>query len=230
MCTTATVAQITAAIEHTFNMMDKDLSDEFDKQRKEYDYWHAKIRESARLRQIVQNKLDELKKKRRERVELERQTRNLEQSTAELTAALKVRREAEGDDDATDDASQPRVLFDLKKYKTLFPDSFNISSGLSKEQAAYLAEMPSVEHLRKYVDAYDELNKEICDEIEVLKSKSVVLGEQYRRMVMACTGWSAEQVDAAAEGLLECVKDLNQDPVPEEEALEILMQDRGQDW
>ena len=66
--------------------------------------------------------------------------------------------------------------------------------------------------------------------VDSLKAKNAVLGQNYRRMVMACTGWTAEQVDEAAEGLTQCVKELNDNPVPEDEAIEILMRDRGQDW
>ncbi|EEP81388.1 hypothetical protein UREG_06253 [Uncinocarpus reesii 1704] len=224
------LAQITSAIEQSFNMVDKDLSDDLSKKQEEFDQWHAKIRESAKLRQIEQNELDELKKTSRERIELQRQTRNLEQSADELAATLKEMEDAEPSDNPVGDDPRQTPLFDLDGFNTLFPETFDASTGFSDEQRAYLSEQPSVEKLQAFLGAYEEHNQSIGEEIEILKSKNVVLGEQYRRMVMACTGWSAEQVDAAAEGLMECVKDLNQDPVPEEVALEILMQDRGQDW
>ncbi|WEW57018.1 transcriptional regulator swi6 [Emydomyces testavorans] len=226
----STLAQITSAIEQSFNMVDRDLSDDLGKKQEEFDHWHAKIRESAKLRQIEQNELDEVKKKARERVELQRQTRNLEQSADELASALNQSQGVGSCDSVEDSNSRRTALFDADRFNALFPETCDSSKGLSEEQMAYLSEQPSVDKLQALLEAYEEHNKSISEEIEVLKSKNVVLGEQYRRMVMACTGWSGEQVDAAAEGLMECVKDLNQDPMPEEVALEILMQDRGQDW
>ncbi|EER25516.1 transcriptional regulator swi6 [Coccidioides posadasii str. Silveira] len=226
----STIVQITSAIEESFSMVDKDLSDDLSQKQQEFDHWHAKIRESARLRQIEQNELDEIKRRARERVELQRQTRNLEQSADELAATLKEMQAVDASDGNAGGNSKRKAIFDADKFYALFPDTFDPSSELSDEQKSYLLEQPSPDQLQTLLEAYEEHNKNINEEIEVLKSKNVVLGEQYRRMVMACTGWSAEQVDAAAEGLMECVKDLNQDPMSEEMALEILMQDRGQDW
>ena len=130
---------------------------------------------------------------------------------------------------AVGDADKESGL-DIEEFEAIFPESFDPTSGLSEKQSAYLASLPSPEVLRKRISCYQGVNDELLAEVERLKSKNVVLGQNYRRMVMACTGWSAEQVDEAAEGLTQCVKELNDNPVPEDEAIEILMRDRGQDW
>lgn len=90
--------------------------------------------------------------------------------------------------------------------------------------------MPSVDLLKSRLKCYNSQVSTVGTEIERLKGKNVVLGENYRRMVVACTGWSVEEVDAAADGLTECIKDLNKNPLPEDAVIEILMKDRGQDW
>jgi hypothetical protein len=118
----------------------------------------------------------------------------------------------------------------MTEFEALFPETFDPTSGFSEKQVAYLKSLTSPEILQQRIKCYQDFNQEILAEVDHLKSKNVVLGQNYRRMVMACTGWTAEQVDEAAEGLTQCVKDLNDNPVPEDEAIEILMRDRGQDW
>ena len=222
------MAQVNAAIQKTLGSIDKDLSAALSKKQDEFDHWHSKIRESAKARQLEQKQLDEMKRKPRERVELDRQIKNLEESTQVLESALKkfpadettMQSEASGPDD-----------LDVARFESLFPEPFNpATDGFSSEQTAFLASLPSPSTLKLRIKSYDEHNASLRTEIEDLKSKNVVLGENYRRMVIACTGWSAEQVDEAADGLTECVRDLNENPLPEDVAIEILMKDRGQDW
>lgn len=219
-------------VEETLGGIDRELSSALSKKQEEFDHWHAKIRESAKARQIEQKQLDELKQRASERLELDRRIKNLERSSEELLEALK---DTHGD---SFDPSKGMVIgdadrdsgVDVTEFDRLFPDTFDPSAGFSEEQTAFLASLPSVELLKSRIKCYQEHNEEILAEVERLKSKNVVLGENYRRMVMACTGWTAEQVDEAAEGLTQCVKELNDNPVPEDEAIEILMKDRGQDW
>lgn len=204
------------------------------KKQEKFDHWHAKIRESAKARQIEQKQLDELKRRSSERVEVDRRIRNLERSSQDLLAILK---DMHGS--SFSQSSEPVVIGDADKdfgvdvteFEALFPATFDpASSGFSERQTAYLMSLPSSDVLSQRIKCYEEFNEGILSEVERLKSKNVVLGQNYRRMVMACTGWTAEQVDEAAEGLTECVKELNDNPVPEDEAIEILMRDRGQDW
>ncbi|KAI5297916.1 vesicle coat component, partial [Ascosphaera pollenicola] len=104
------------------------------------------------------------------------------------------------------------------------------STTFTPAQSADLSTLPSRAILKRILAAYTANNQHLMAEIDALKSKNVALGDTYRRIVMACTGWTAKQVDEAAEGLTECVKEINESPVPEEEAIEILMKERGQDW
>lgn len=231
-CLLATTAQVTAVIQETLGSFDKDLASNLTSKQEKFDHWHAKIRESAKARQIEQKQLDELKRMSIEKTETSRRLKNLEKSSAELLVVLK------GISADAVDLSKPVSLGDADKesgveiveFETLFPETFDATSGFSEAQVAYLRKLPSPEVLQQRVDCYRAFNKETVDEVESLKSKNVVLGQNYRRMVMACTGWSAEQVDEAAEGLTQCVKEINDNPVPEDEAIEILMRDRGQDW
>ncbi|KAL1850633.1 transcriptional regulator swi6 [Paecilomyces lecythidis] len=228
----ATIDQIRSLVEETLGTVDRDLTSTLSKKQEEFDHWHSKIRESAKARQIEQKQLDDLKQRATGRVELDRRIKNLERSAAELEAMLKNLDGAAFDPSrkiAIGDADMESGL-NSAQFDKLFPADFDPASGFSEEQKAFLASLPSVELLKAHVRSYKEHNGEILDEVERLKSKNVVLGQNYRRMVMACTGWSAEQVDEAAEGLTQCVKELNDHPVPEDEAIEILMQDRGQDW
>jgi len=173
-----------------------------------------------------------MKRKARERVELDRQIRNLERSSEELITSLK------GVHGNQLDLSRPMLIgdadnvseVDVDRFDKLFPDNFSASDGFSEQQIAFLALLPSAKFLKSRLKCYQEHNTDMLAEVECLKSKNVVLGENYRRMVIACTGWTAEQVDEAAEGLTECMKDLNENPLPEDVAIEILMKDRGQDW
>jgi hypothetical protein len=212
--------------------IDRSLSSDLSKKQQEFDHWHAKIRESAKARQIEQKQLDELRRKANERIELDRRIKNLERSSDELLASLKGLHGEHFEPSETlpvGDADRDSAV-NTNEFKALFPENFNPSNGFSEQQANFLATLPSRETLRNHIKCYRENNAEILNEVQRLKSKNVVLGENYRRMVMACTGWSAEQVDEAAEGLTQCVKDLNENPLPEDEAIEILMKDRGQDW
>ncbi|KAK2791784.1 transcriptional regulator swi6 [Onygenales sp. PD_12] len=227
-----TISQVTALVEQSFGSIDGELSTGLGKKQEEFDHWHNKIRESAKARQIEQKQLDDMKRRARERIELDRQIKNLERSSEELVTLLQnlegdqfdpSRRLSFGDADE-------KLGFDASRFNALFPEDFDASEGLSDSQTAFLASLPSIETLNSRLKCYHEHNDEICNEVESLKSKNVVLGENYRRMVIACTGWSAEQVDEAAEGLTECIKDLNENPLPEDVAIEILMKDRGQDW
>ncbi|KAL4927298.1 putative APSES transcription factor (MbpA) [Aspergillus undulatus] len=227
-----TTAQVTAIIQETLGSFDKDLASNLTTKQEKFDHWHAKIRESAKARQIEQKQLDALKHKSIDKTETSRRLKNLEKSSAELLVILK------GMPAGSVDASKPITLgdadkesgFEIVEFKSLFPENFDPASGFSEAQAAYLRKLPSPEILQQRLECYRAFNKETLDEVDALKSKNVVLGQNYRRMVMACTGWSAEQVDEAAEGLTQCVKELNDNPVPEDEAIEILMRDRGQDW
>lgn len=217
--------------------MDKELSANLAKKQEEFDEWQTKIRDSAKARQIEQDRLDEMKRRSRERVELNRRIKNIEQATRELEETVQ-KVEAEDELDGID-IHEPLKLgdadksadFDVDKFDALFPDDIDLDSSkpLSEEQTAFLNAL-SLPALQRRVKAYEDHNADLQSEIEQLKTKNVVLGENYRRMVMACTGWSAEKVDAAAEGLTACLKDLDENPLPEDVALEMLMKDRGQDW
>ncbi|KAG5289047.1 APSES transcription factor [Histoplasma ohiense] len=228
-----TISQVSSLVEQSFSSIDNELSSGLGKKQEEFEHWHNKIRESAKARQIEQKQLDDMKQRARDRIELDRQIKNLERSSEELTALLKS---IQGDQfnakilsiGNVDDA----LGFDMSQFNTLFPDDFDISTtgGFSDQQVAFLQSLPSIEILTSQLGCYREHNAEICKEVESLKSKNVVLGENYRRMVMACTGWTEKQVDDAADGLTECIKDLNEHPLPEDVAIEILMKDRGQDW
>ena len=212
--------------------IDRDLASTLAKKQEKFDHWHSKIRESAKARQIEQKQLDELKSKSSDRIELSRRFKNLEKSSDDLLVVLKG---IQGDSldlskkCAIGDADKEHGL-DIAEFEALFPETFDPASGFSEQQMDFLRSLPTPETLQQKAEGYQKFNEDILNEVERLKSKNVVLGQNYRRMVMACTGWTAEQVDEAAEGLTRCVKELNENPVPEDEAIEILMKDRGQDW
>ncbi|RAK89880.1 apses transcription factor [Aspergillus costaricaensis CBS 115574] len=228
----STVSQITSIIQETLSGLDRDLASNLAKKQEKFDHWHSKIRESAKARQIEQKQLDELKSKSSDRIELSRRFKNLEKSSDDLLVILKG---IQGDSldlskkCAIGDADKEHGL-DIAEFEAIFPETFDPASGFSEQQMAFLRSLPTPETLQQKVEGYQKFNEDILNEVERLKSKNVVLGQNYRRMVMACTGWTAEQVDEAAEGLTQCVKELNENPVPEDEAIEILMKDRGQDW
>ncbi|KEY75531.1 transcription factor APSES MbpA [Aspergillus fumigatus] len=228
----ATMAQISAIVQETLGGIDKELATDLSKKQEKFEHWHSKIRETAKARQIEQKRLDDLKSKSSNRVELSRRIKNLERSSEDLLVTLK---EIHGGNfepskmTIVGDADQDSGV-DMTEFDALFPETFDPTSGFSEKQDAFLKSLTSPEILQQRIKCYQDFNQEILAEVDRLKSKNVVLGQNYRRMVMACTGWTAEQVDEAAEGLTQCVKDLNDNPVPEDEAIEILMRDRGQDW
>lgn len=228
----ATVSQITSIVQETLSGLNRDLASTLAKKQEKFDHWHSKIRESAKARQIEQKQLDELKSKSSDRIELSRRFKNLEKSSDDLLVILKG---IQGDSldlskkCAIGDADKEHGL-DITEFEAIFPETFDPASGFSEQQMAFLSSLPTPDTLQQKVEGYQKFNEDILNEVERLKSKNVVLGQNYRRMVMACTGWTAEQVDEAAEGLTQCVKELNENPVPEDEAIEILMKDRGQDW
>ncbi|KAH2965983.1 hypothetical protein KXW00_004007 [Aspergillus fumigatus] len=228
----ATMGQISAIVQETLGGIDKELATDLSKKQEKFEHWHSKIRETAKARQIEQKRLDDLKSKSSNRVELSRRIKNLERSSEDLLVTLK---EIHGGNfepskmTIVGDADQDSGV-DMTEFDALFPETFDPTSGFSEKQEAFLKSLTSPEILQQRIKCYQDFNQEILAEVDRLKSKNVVLGQNYRRMVMACTGWTAEQVDEAAEGLTQCVKDLNDNPVPEDEAIEILMRDRGQDW
>ncbi|KAF9895028.1 hypothetical protein FE257_004656 [Aspergillus nanangensis] len=227
----ATLAQISSIVQETIGGIDKDLAAVLAKKQEKFEHWHSRIRESAKARQIEQKQLDELKRKSTDRIELSRRFKNLERSSDDLLVTL---RGLHGD------SFDPKVIVvgeadkdsgvDMAAFEAVFSENFDPASGFSEKQAIYLKSLSSPEALQEMVQCYHGFNEDILSEVDRLKSKNVVLGQNYRRMVMACTGWTADQVDEAAEGLTQCVKELNDNPVPEDEAIEILMRDRGQDW
>lgn len=161
-------------------------------------------------------------------MELERRIKNLERASEGLLASKN-----NGIDTTqitvVGDADQDSGV-EVATFHNLFPDAFDPSAGFSDQQVAFLAALSASDKLKPRLHSYQEYLVGVTGEVENLKAKNAILGENYRRMVMACTGWSAEKVDEAAEGLTQCVKELNDNPVPEDEAIEILMRDRGQDW
>ncbi|KAF7122105.1 hypothetical protein CNMCM5793_000060 [Aspergillus hiratsukae] len=228
----ATMAQISAIVQETLGGIDKELATDLSKKQEKFEHWHSKIRETAKARQIEQKKLDDLKIKSSDRVELSRRIKNLERSSEDLLVTLKEIHGGHFEPSKmtiVGDADQDSGV-DVTEFETLFPEKFDPASGFSEKQVTYVKSLASPEILQQRIKCYQDFNQEILAEVDRLKSKNVVLGQNYRRMVMACTGWTAEQVDEAAEGLTQCVKDLNDNPVPEDEAIEILMRDRGQDW
>jgi hypothetical protein len=226
------MAQISAIVQDTLGGIDKELATDLSKKQEKFEHWHFKIRETAKARQIEQKKLDDLKTKSSDRVELSRRIKNLERSSEDLLVMLKEIHGGHFEPSKmtiVGDADQDSGV-DMTEFEALFPEKFDPTSGFSEKQVTYLKSLASPEILQQRIKCYQEFNQEIHNEVDRLKSKNVVLGQNYHRMVMACTGWTAEQVDEAAEGLTQCVKDLNDNPVPEDEAIEILMRDRGQDW
>jgi len=224
------MSQISTVVEEALGGIDRELASSLAQKQEKFDHWHSKIRESAKARQIEQKQLDALKQQASDRVEVDRRIKNLERSLESLMSTLKG---SPGFDPSRiaviGDADRDSGV-DVTTYDTLFPDTFEPSSGFSHQQIAFLAALSAPDVLGHRLQSYQKFNAGITSEVETLKAKNAVLGQNYRRMVMACTGWSAEQVDEAAEGLTQCVKDLNENPVPEDEAIEILMRDRGQDW
>ncbi|RHZ61086.1 hypothetical protein CDV55_100902 [Aspergillus turcosus] len=228
----ATMAQISAIVQETLGGIDKELATDLSKKQEKFEHWHSKIRETAKARQIEQKKLDDLKSKSSDRVEISRRIKNLERSSEDLLVMLKEIHGGHFEPSKmtiVGDADQDSGV-DVTEFEALFPEKFDPTTGFSEKQVTYLKSLASPEILQQRIKCYQDFNQEILAEVDRLKSKNVVLGQNYRRMVMACTGWTAEQVDEAAEGLTQCVKDLNDNPVPEDEAIEILMRDRGQDW
>ncbi|KAK2745661.1 transcriptional regulator swi6 [Myotisia sp. PD_48] len=229
----ATVSQISTAIEQSLGVVDKKLSSSFGEKQGEFNQWHSKIRETAKSRQVEQTNLDELKNKTQKRSDLRRQLRNLEQSLKSVTSEMKSKSNGNVNPrqskigDADKESS-----FDGKRFENAFPptSSSNSKPKFTLEQEIVLSSLPPVEVLKARLKCYQIQNKSMQGIVEQLKTKNVVLGENYRRMVMACTNWSAEDVDAAADGLTDCLKDLNQNPLTDEQVIEILMKDRGQDW
>jgi hypothetical protein len=224
------MSQISAMVEETLGGIDRELAASLTQKQESFDHWHSKIRESAKARQIEQKQYDELRRKGSERVELDRRIKNLERSsegllvTVQNTPGLDATRTV-----VVGDADRDSGV-DVATFDALFPEGFDPASGFSEQQVGFLASLPATDLLRRQTQCYKEFNGGILAEVDSLKAKNAVLGQNYRRMVMACTGWTAEQVDEAAEGLTQCVKELNDNPVPEDEAIEILMRDRGQDW
>lgn len=228
----ATLSQINYLVEETVGSIDRDLASNLTQKQEKFDHWHAKIRETAKARQVEQRQLDELKSRGSGRIELERRIKNLEQSSHDLLVILSSIHGQSFDPSRTaivGDADHDSGV-DTTEFETVFPATFDPASGFSEQQAAYLASLPSAESLHQRARSYQDFNGEMLAEVERLRSKNVVLGQNYRRMVMACTGWTVEQVDEAAEGLTQCVRELNENPLPEDEAIEVLMRERGQDW
>jgi hypothetical protein len=226
----AAMSQISTMVEEALGGIDRELASSLTQKQEKFDHWHSKIRESAKARQIEQKQLDALKQQASDRVEVDRRIKNLERSSESLMSTLKG---SQGFDPSriavVGDADQDSGV-DVTAFETLFADTFEPSSGFSQQQIAFLAALSAPDVLRLRLQCYQKFNAGITAEVDTLKAKNAVLGQNYRRMVMACTGWTAEQVDEAAEGLTQCVKELNDNPVPEDEAIEILMRDRGQDW
>ncbi|KAJ5263589.1 Glycoside hydrolase superfamily [Penicillium angulare] len=226
----ATMSQISTMVEEALGGIDRELASSLTQKQEKFDLWHGKIRESAKARQIEQKELDELKKKGTDRVELERRIKNMERSSEGLMETLKLTQGIDSSSIAiVGDADQDSGV-EVAAFDTLFRDSFDPSSGFSDQQIAFLAALSPPDIMSHRLELYQGFLASVTEEVDNLKAKNAVLGENYRRMVMACTNWTAEQVDEAAEGLTQCVKDLNDNPVPEDEAIEILMRDRGQDW
>ncbi|KAJ5974314.1 hypothetical protein N7481_011524 [Penicillium waksmanii] len=226
----AAMSQISTMVEEALGGIDRDLASSLSQKQEKFDHWHSKIRESAKARQIEQKQLDGLKLKSSDRVELDRRIKNLERSSEGLLAALKGTRGFDPSQIVVVGNADMNCGVDLDTFDQVFADTFDASSGFSKEQIAFLANISSSDVLEHRLKCYGRFNAGLTAEVDGLKAKNAVLGQNYRRMVMACTGWSAEKVDEAAEGLTQCVKELNDNPVPEDEAIEILMRDRGQDW
>lgn len=226
----ATMTQISSMVEEALGGIDRELASSLSQKQESFNHWHAKIRESAKARQIEQKRLDELKRRGSDRVEIDRRIKNLERSSEGLLMTLK---DTPGfgltNTFVVGDADQDSGV-DVAAFETLFSEQFDPASGFLEQQIAFLAALPSSNLLKHRAQRYTEFNAGLLAEVDGLKAKNAVLGQNYRRMVMACTGWTAEQVDEAADGLTQCVKDLNDNPVPEDEAIEILMRDRGQDW
>lgn len=224
------MSQISALVEETLGGIDRELASSLTQKQETFDHWHTKIRESAKARQIEQKQYDELKRRSSERVELDRRIKNLERSSEGLLVTVNNTPGLDATKTAVIGDADRDSGVDVATFDVLFPEGFDPASGFSEQQLSFLATLPATDLLRRQAQCYKEFNGEILAEVDCLKAKNAVLGQNYRRMVMACTGWTAEQVDDAAEGLTQCVKELNDNPVPEDEAIEILMRDRGQDW
>lgn len=224
----ATLSQVNTMVQDALGGLDRELASSLTEKQEKFDHWHSKIRETAKARQIEQKQLDELKRKGSDRVELDRRIRNLERSLGDISAIV-GNMHGESKMMAVGDADRDSGV-NVDEFEFIFPESFDPTAGLSEKQVAYLTSLPSPDNLRRRLGCYQDFNDELLSEVDRLKSKNVILGQNYRRMVMACTEWTADQVDEAADGLTQCVKELNDNPVPEDEAIEILMRDRGQDW
>ncbi|KAJ5908224.1 hypothetical protein N7495_000906, partial [Penicillium taxi] len=228
----AAMTQVGSMVEEALSGMDRELTSSLNSKQEKFDHWHGKIRDSAKARQSEQKELDELKQKFSERVELDQRLKSLLQARERLLGTVKNTSGADIDTlkvVVMGDADKASGV-DVTAFQALFSGTFDPSSGFSDQQIAFLTTLSPPDVLKRRIGLYQELTAETTAEIASLKAKNAILGEAYRRVVMACTKWSAEEVDNAAEGLARCVKELNDNPVPEDEAYELLMRDRGQDW
>ena len=118
--------------------LDRELASNVTHKQEKLDHWHSRIRETAKARQIEQKKLDNLRHKSSDRVELDRRIRNLERSLGDQFAILKdIHGESVDTSKASlvGDADQDSGV-EVDEFEALFPESFDPAAGLSEKQAA----------------------------------------------------------------------------------------------
>lgn len=178
---------------------------------------HAKLRECSAQLGEERRKLESLKKRKNERLEIRQKIQNLQRAAAEERARLasqgivvKSQQTLQriGDADTALGLTIPAEIVRL--------GGMDRSGGLalSPHDHAYLSSLPSIPHLRARLAAYNANAEALKSVAGNLKSRSSELEEGFRKVVALCTGVPMEKVEGLLAGLVRAVES-------EEEGVEV---------
>lgn len=152
-----------------------------------------KLELRARERSERQQKIANLKrsiKEQREKAQA-RGLLNAEGAIAEEPAVPKV--DLAGLPDAAEDAEMGGI--DSKDQQ-----------GLEKPLSSFALGLPAAEKLQAQLEAYRANNQQLEGQVSTLRSRSLEIENQYRRIVTMCTGVEEGRVDEMLENLVQAVE------------------------
>ncbi|KAI9715035.1 MAG: transcriptional regulator swi6 [Chrysothrix sp. TS-e1954] len=189
-------------------------STELAKKQSLVDQQNAELISIASQQKVEIERLESLRKQKRDREERKDKIANLRRAMQEWKAKRPDLHSPNGD--ANNDGTALQLIDPaLLPPEQTDPSSLDATDALGSEQQSYLQSLPSSAMMRAQANAIKSNNTSLGGRVAALKARSLELEDQYRRVVSLCTGVDESKVDTMLEGLLAAVES------EEKEAVEV---------
>jgi regulatory protein SWI6 len=197
------------AMQEVIAGIEKDFQTEISQKQEQVSTTLNQLREVTLKLGKEREKMNRLRQRSREHVELRQHCRNLrraiEEENQRCQETIAVARDSVpttngnvSDEDNTADAPY--------RLKTSLLAPVNTIINLTPQQIGYVKSLPPATVLKARLRAYRSNEEALRDKAARLHDRSTDLEEKFRRVVALCTGVDEDKVDSLLEGLVQAVE------------------------